>query len=602
MAKAPINFRILKIKNLPENATVEDLTNLFGLDKTPFIKKWSCVQINGEGENRFAKIVSPDVVYDEVLKLNGIDFAGTKLIIEGEADEDQDGEVPSSTENATPSGDENANSEATDNDILFMLLNCRRPEWNFNPILEYEVCDALQLEFANDPHKLVKTLRGRDIGMFRIYSNDMAQYLEKKIVIRGHEISLTPQRKRKQQSADNNNDEIDGEQQHRRRNRFFDPDGLKIRIFDAWEPIHQAIPHQSFDDYFESIGAEMIKQTQPERCYNSRDVFNTNRFAVVKKIKPDGTNIDFGKYISVAGKSFKLSYKGIQKFCGLCNRDHGWDCPTKVRHDFMRQLRKDETKKAKIYSDSTLRHTNQWSLKTDVACMSGGGIGQICNAIPFDDPHDEVIIKAGSNEMQTDDIKEFVYTIQRAEEKLKALTEIKPVTLVLPPVPTNVPELIVKGKFMVDSFGKLDAVTIINLEEVDMSANDNHPSPTGTADIIKQINAVKHVVLKDCEEETVLPLKYRGVQALFKVGCRGCDNLDFTRALCDVCMQGATETDTSTIERDILDLTNQMFPDLPMVVQDDSEDVSVTGNKRTLSNSEENDDGSKAKNARSGSS
>ncbi len=160
-----------------------------------------------------------------------------------------------------------------------------------------------------------------------------------------------------------------------------------------------------FDEYFRSLGAELIRPTQPETCREDRETFNTNRYIVVKKTKNDGTAIDFGNRITVAGFSFKISYYGMQKYCAQCKRSHGWDCPTKVRNDFLRQLRKGKTEHAKIYSDSTLRHVNQLGLTTNVACMSGGGIAQICNAIPYDTPHPEVIIKGGSNELKEESMK-----------------------------------------------------------------------------------------------------------------------------------------------------------------------------------------------------
>ena len=165
---------------------------------------------------------------------------------------------------------------------------------------------------------------------------------------------------------------------------------MKIRIFDAYGLQYRGIDNTLFDEYFTSLGVEIIKQTQPERCLERREVFNTNRYIVVKKMNEEGVKIDFGTRITVSGHSFKLSYYGMQKFCDLCNRKHGWDCPSRVRFEFLKQLRKGKTQKCKLYADSTLRYANQLALTTDVACMSGGGLGQICNVIPYDQTHDEV--------------------------------------------------------------------------------------------------------------------------------------------------------------------------------------------------------------------
>ena len=119
----------------------------------------------------------------------------------------------------------------------------------------------------------------------------------------------------------------------------------------------------------------------------------------------------------------------MQKFCPLCDRKHGWDCPSKVRFEFLKQLRKGKTQKCKMYSDSTLRHANQLALTTDVDCMSGGGIGQICNIIPYDQSHDEVIINAGNNEIKIESLHEFMYTVSKSEEKLRELSTSTSVTV-----------------------------------------------------------------------------------------------------------------------------------------------------------------------------
>ena len=60
-----------------------------------------------------------------------------------------------------------------------------------------------------------------------------------------------------------------------------------------------------------------------------------------------------------------------------------------------------------------------------------------------------------------------------------------------------------KGKFLEDSFKKLNAINIIKLSDIELDET-NHPFPNGTASIIKQINAVKGILLKGCEDETTL--------------------------------------------------------------------------------------------------
>ena len=414
----------------------------------------------------------------------------------------------------------------------------------------------------------------------------MVRYLDKNLVIRGHHIPLVPIRKRKPRHQQAKR----GDQERR---RFFDPDGIKIRIFDAWKLQHRTIPHSLFNEYFESIGAEIIKPAQPESCREYREVSNTNRYIVVKKTRDDGSEIDFGERISVSDTSFKLSYFGIQRYCGLCDKSHGWECPTQIHNDLLRTLRKGTTNKAKIYSDSTLRHVNQLALTTDTACMTGGGIAQLVNAIPYDDPHEEVVIKAGTNELNEENLKEFVYTVQKTEEKLEKLATDAKITVVLPSIPTDTPEQIIKGQFLTESISKIVSINVIALAEVEM-ADFRHPSRKGTAAIINQIHAKKPIVLSDCRsDDTTLPSKYRGVQTLFKVGCRGCDSLEFTRSLCNTCVENAKVLDTTEIEGRIRLLRDQMFP--PVETNEVQMNDIDNNNKRGLSDDDDvNDPNSKS--------
>jgi len=146
---------------------------------------------------------------------------------------------------------------------------------------------------------------------------------------------------------------------------------------------------------------------------------------VVQKLDDEKEIKDrIGSSIVVAGVKFNIVYDGMERYCYLCSRKHGNDCPTRARFEFLKKLRKGRTTKRKFYSDSIMRHVNSLALVTDVAVMSGGGIGQIVNAIHHDQKHEEVIINAGTNEIiysKTPD--EYVYTIEKSLEKLQKLTE-----------------------------------------------------------------------------------------------------------------------------------------------------------------------------------
>ena len=434
----------------------------------------------------------------------------------------------------------------------------------------------------DDPHKAVKTFRGKDIGLYSIESKDMERYVNSSLVIRGHKINLIPIRKNEKRN-------------------FRDPESIKIRIFDAYGLAFRPIDNEEFNEYFSNLGVGITKPTQPERCRDHRDVFNTNRFIVVKKTNAEGVTIDFGTRITVSGKSFKISYPGIERFCGLCDRKHGWDCPKKKRFEFLKQLRKGNTEICKIYSDSTLRHTNQLALTTNVDCMSGGGIGQICNLIPYDKKYEEVIINAGTNDVKIEPLEEFAYTIHKAEEKLRKLATDTPVTVVLPPISEETPELTIKGQHMREVLSKVDVIKLVNLENIEMETNAiyPHPTPEGTRQIIEQINNGrednKNIILTGCSDDVVLPTIYRQVHSVFKSGCRGCDNLEYTPFLCETCKEAAKEMNTDDLQKRIKDLKDQLFPP----IQNDVEMESTrNGRKRDLSSEDENQNDGKQKHAK----
>ena len=590
MPKNQLIFRVLKVRNLSETANVNDLTTLFGLHATPFLKKWSAVQIE-EGDERVAKVFCPDEIYEELRKLNGIEYEGKNLVIEGEVDGDDEPQTPVELPQ-TPTETPQTPAEQTpeNEEILYMLMDCRNyPDLNFSPVKEIEVCEALHIQHADDPHKAVKTYEGNRKGTFGIQSTDMERYVGTSLVIRGYEIPLNPIRKRPRGQR------LDNQNPGRQKPKNYNPDGLKIRIFDAWELRYRKIDYNLFDEHFRSLGAEIIRSTQPERCRDDADIFNTNRYIVVKKTNENGELIAFGNRITIDGVSFKLSYFGIQRYCGLCQRAHGWDCPIRTRNDFLRKLRAGKTQQSKIYSDSTLRQVNQVALTNDVACMSGGGIGQMCNAIPYDQPHSEVIINGGTNDLKQESLQEFVFIVDKTVEKIAKLAENVPVTVVLPPISPDIPAMMAKGKYLSESIGKV--TNTIQLEAVDMDET-NHPSKEGTMDIVKQIDAVKSIILPQGEDDTVLAAKYRGVQTIFKVGCRGCDDLKFTKSLCTQCQEAALKIDVATLEDEIRNITEKMFPQM-----ENENDVEMTNvdksNKRGPTADDENEyDGSAAKSAR----
>ena len=162
-------------------------------------------------------------------------------------------------------------TETEEEEILYMELDCRRPEWVKNQVTEGEVCNALLLENRDDPTKGVKAMWGAAlVGLFKIESKDFSQYVGKSLVIRREEIKLKPVRKRRRNRYAFNQRRPNQYDQEKRK-------GLLVTIYDSYELRYRDISNELFDQYFLNLGVEIIKQTRPQFCRGSREVFNTNR-------------------------------------------------------------------------------------------------------------------------------------------------------------------------------------------------------------------------------------------------------------------------------------------------------------------------------------
>ena len=546
MSETVSPMKHLVIKNVGE-ITVDDIKDLFGLTSGS-----SRIEISATGNENYATIELPESSVEDVVKLSGVTFKGRDLVIEVESRVS-----PVGTSSGTPEDDATGNPTVEvcedEGDILFMVLDVRNhPDLNFPLVNETEVCDALLQKHASDPHLAVKAGWGSRLGTFVIESTDMLPYVGTFLDIRGHEIPLKPVRKQPpRQRADGH--------QHRRHNDF-DPDTVKVRIFDAYEVRYRSILSEDFDKVFIDMGVDVVRPTVPERCRERRELLNTNRYVIVKPFDENGAKIDMGTHVTVGNRTFKIAYPGKQHFCTLCQKKHGKDCAMRVRFDALRNLRKGLTSEKKVYSDSTLRLANQLALTTDVACMSGGGIGQICNLIPLDTHiHQEVIINAGNNELKTECEKEFVYEVDRAAQKLEHLAASVPVTVVLPPIRDEMPVVAGRSEFLRETLSRVKSISIVGLHDVDLDETC-HPTEKGTLSIIDQIHQVKKIILDDCRDDATLPVKYRQVQSVFKSGCRGCDNLEYTPSLCVTCKLEAQKVDISVLTGMIDARMNVLYP------------------------------------------
>ena len=189
------------------------------------------------------------------------------------------------------------------------------------------------------------------------------------------------------------------------------------------------------------------------------------------------------------------------------------------------------------------------------------------------------------DDLKGDNLNEFVLSVMKVEEKLSKIAHEKPITIVLPPIRDDVPELQVKGKFLRNSIEKVENVTVFNLQNIELD-NTQHPTDKGTADIIKQIHEKKDIIMEGCDDDIISINRYKGVQTLFKTGCRGCDNLTYTPFMCSRCKEESLTVDVSSLKEQIQTLTKEMFPSTNEVEMLES---GVSGNKRGSSDDNDNE-------------
>ena len=303
---SPPPMKSLLIKNIGD-ITSEEIVDLFSLTSQSRV-----IISESDGEN-IANIEVPESLITGVIKLSGVSFKGRDLVFVDTTHEGADDtqEIDSSVEVTIPSSNECDNE--TQGEILFMILDVRNnPDLNFPLVNETELCYALLQKHPNDPHLAVKAGWGSRLGTFVIESTDMDAYIETTLEIRGHSIPLRPMRKQHRPQSSGNT--------VRQRRNDFDPDALKVRIFDAYEVRYRSIPSEEFDQVFIDLGCDVVKPTLPERCRERRELLNTNRYTIVKPFKADGTKIDLGGFVMVGGRRFKISYPGKEHFCTLCQK------------------------------------------------------------------------------------------------------------------------------------------------------------------------------------------------------------------------------------------------------------------------------------------
>lgn len=584
-SNGPIVLKMIVIQNINNGTTEESLTTTLALDSTPFMVANTTISfpVDDDLGVRSAHITTLDTVAPHLLALDGKMVDGRQWsVTEGTVAAPPSADT--STNEDTPKGGASDLQEDTPQDIQYMIIDCRNFSWIWDQVGIVEVIHALQIDHEEDFSKSVGRLKP---GLWSLDTDDFQRYVGQSIQIRGQEIQLKPKyRPRHARGGETFSMGRGGRGQRR--------DGTLITIFGAFKRQHRTISGELFDKVFQAIdGLEVIKQTQPQKTKGTT-VLNNNRFLVVKQSDPT-KKVDIGSSIHLMGIRFNIVYDGMEKFCHLCNRKHGYGCPVKLRFDLLKQLRQGKTDKRKIYSTSVLAHVNQLALTTDVACMSGGGVGQLCNAIPSDGKHDEVIILAGTNEIKNSPPNEFVYTIEKTVEKLRTLASgSSKVTVVLPLTPVLGAEEIAKAQYLEKKFKSIEEITTVKLDAGPVDFEDDvHPSQKGTEEIIRQLNDAfeKEIVLADAtSDDLTTASRYSKVQSVFKAGCRACSSTEFCSYLCAECKDAATSTNIQELSELIEEVQSTLFPNIganEVIMGDES---ALYKRKRRDSKDNEDDD------------
>ena len=168
--------------------------------------------------------------------------------------------------------------------------------------------------------------------------------------------------------------------------------------------------------------------------------------------------------------------------------------------------------------------------------MSGGGLGQIANAIPIDEKHQEVVIYAGNNEVtKTRTNQEFVYTVETAGEKLKKISTETKVIVVLPTVPTVGACDTGRARYLEEKLKEIKEIKVIKLDNIEYESD--HPSQKGTLNVIEQIHKEigDEIILDGAKDDVTTNRWHSQVQAIYRAGCRGCTSEEYTPDLCMEC-------------------------------------------------------------------
>ena len=203
-------------------------------------------------------------------------------------------------------------------------------------------------------------------------------------------------------------------------------EGTLITFQNAGTGALESIPGEVFDTLMENLKLVIIIQTRMQ-FYKQTRVLNGNRFCLVDtpanlKVIPESVPVVDPR--SKRKYQVSITFRGQERYCSQCNEMHIGGCPKREERR-KKALQREEMQSeslfsTKVYSDLTLRSVDVLGLKAEVACMSGGGLGQIIQAV-MDDPEEEqfdkVAILGGTNDAKPENFpsqENFTYNIDMA--------------------------------------------------------------------------------------------------------------------------------------------------------------------------------------------
>ena len=395
------------------------------------------------------------------------------------------------------------------------------------------------------------------------------------------------------------------------------------------------IPNEKFDELMREVGLDVVKFTERQKK-RGHQTFNRNRYCVVKKTPNTAVIPDS---VPVKNQQIRVTYFGKKWFCGLCNEEHVGKCLKKARMYEAKEQRermKEEGKiETKIVSDSTMRYLNPLGLKTDVLCMSGGGLGQIAQAVT-DDPetvnNKNIVLVGGTNDMKTDvfsNDEHFANNISKSLDKVHALAIQHPdKNFILAKSQRKsdslendeVDEEEVIKKMVREDFLHWKIDTLVDQMEKDFADKANissvelfyemddtgHPKKDNTRMILNALQDHSPPLPGDLiweEEFTTAEFIYKDVQSIYRYGCNCCRRFGQGRKssqhknplVCDDCMAEVTGTPSEEDQNALTNIRKYVTDAFKETVgkkracDDDGEDNEEAKKTRLAGNSENGD-------------